>query len=361
MAIRSAEIRVGLMVVLSITLIIILSISVGQLGDLLTDTIRIQIRIPGVAGLEEYAPVKYSGVPIGRVMKIEYDETIDQAIIHADIERNSPVSLDSTCRLSSSSMLSPLYIEISGGTREQKLKHLLNDKKIKEVDIVLQAEAYLSIGDLFALAADVKNTLMKVQTVLDNLNEPLIVAGDLIKNISGESEVLLDNLNLLVSDGHSRINETLGITNSFISSASSEVLPSLKKIRVSSENLPSLLSSIDSKLNMLLDDADVLVQGLQPEIKTISSEMKDAIGLLKNRIAKIEETLVTMLNNADGLLTDNRDQVKLMLQNLQRTSKNLDDLMAQLSQHPWRLIWKTEAREQPLKVSPDWNPILSNQ
>lgn len=360
MPIHSSEIRVGLMVVLSISLIIILSISVGQLGDLLTDTIRVKIQIPGVAGLEEYAPVKYSGVPIGRVMKIEYDETVDLAVIHADIERDSPVSLDSICRLSSSSMLAPLYIEITGGTREQKLKYLLNDKEIKEVDIVLNAEQYLSIGDLFALAADVKNTLIKVQTVLDNVNEPLMVAGDLIKNISGESEVLLENLNLLVEDSHVLLKNTLASAGDFIDSTSSEMIPSLKNIRVSTGKLPPLLTSIDGKLKNLLDDADLLIQNIQPEIQAVSTEMQTTIRSLKGRLSTIEENLVTVLDNADGMLSENRDQVKLMLQNLQRTSKNLDDLMAQLSQHPWRILWKTEAREQPAKVSPDWKPILQN-
>ncbi len=353
------EIRVGLMVVLSITLLVALSIAVGQLDDLLTDTISIKIEIPDVAGLEEYAPVKYSGVPIGRVMRIEYNETIDKAVIYANIRRNSPVSLDSICELAASSMLSPLYVEISGGSREQKLKYLLQDNKIKEVDIVLEAQPYLSISDLYALAGDVKNTLLKAQTTLDNLNEPLMVAGDLINNISRESLSLLNHLDAFVTNGYVLVEETFGNTNRFIVSASGEVMPMLKRFRKSSEKLDPLLSGINDKLTLLLDDADRLIQDINPEMKSIAQEIKSTIQILQVRIKNIDNSLVTLLADADHLIQHNRPDFDAMIKNLNRTSQNLDLLLEQLAQHPWRAVWKTDARRQPVKVSPDWNPDLS--
>lgn len=359
MAIQSSEIRVGIMVVLSIALMIVISISVGQLGNMFSDTIRIKILISSAAGLDNYAPVKYAGDPIGRVMDFHFDETINKVVILADINRDSPVSLDSICRLASSTLLSPLYIEVSGGSRDQKLKHLLNDGKIKEVDIVLNAEAYLSISDLFALAADVKETLIKVQSVLDNVNEPLMAAGDLVRNMSDESEILLDKLNVLLTDGHVLVGDTLSNVNSLVKSASAEVIPSLQNIRKGSHQLPDMLAGVDQKLQLLLQDADALINNIHPEIKTISSELQSAIQSLQSRITNVEQSLVTVLNNADSVLVENKDELKMMIQNLQRTSKNLDDMMEQLSQHPWRVLWKTDARQQPQKVSPDWNPDLT--
>lgn len=359
MVVHSSEIRVGLMVVLSIALMIVISISVGQLGDIFSDTIRIKIQIPSAAGLDDYAPVKYAGDPIGRVMDFYFDETIEQVVIIAGINRDSPVCLDSVCHLASSTLLSPLYIEISGGSRDQKIKHLLKDRKIKEVDIVLNAEAYLSISDLFALAADVKDTLLKVQSVLDHINEPLMAAGDLVKNISNESEVLLDKLNLLLTDGHDRIGDTLGNVNNLVKSASAEVVPTLKNIRKGSNQFPDLLTGMDQKLQLLLNDADTLINNIHPEVKAISQELQTAVQSLQNRVANVEQNLISVLNNADSMLVDNKDELKMMIQNLQRTSQNLDDMMEQISQHPWRVLWKTDARQQPQKVSPDWNPELT--
>ncbi len=115
-AVSMSEVKVGLMVLLSIALIVALTMSLGNYREFFTDTATIHITIPSVVGLEPYAQVTYSGVRVGTVTDVRFDEDRNLAVIDAKIDLNSAVSIDSEVSFASAGLLSPLFIEISGGS-----------------------------------------------------------------------------------------------------------------------------------------------------------------------------------------------------------------------------------------------------
>ncbi len=69
-----------------------------------------------VAGLNLNAPVKYSGVDVGRVQEIELDSVNPQRVILLlAIERDTPVKEDTVATLKTQGLTGIAYVELSGG------------------------------------------------------------------------------------------------------------------------------------------------------------------------------------------------------------------------------------------------------
>ena len=356
--IRWSEAKVGLMVILAAVLLVMITVAVGNFGDIFSDTVTIQIETPSVVGLENYAPVTYSGVRIGRVINIRYDESKRLAVIVADVDRNAPISLDSICRFTSASLLSSLFIEISGGSTNLLVRDLLAQGKIKESEIRLKSETYLSIGDVFSLAGDVKMTLSKFNQTLDNVNGPLGTASALVQDISGELKGILKNVHHLVTEGDRLLTSVLENANGLIVDSSANVIPALRDIRTSMGKFPTLVDDVHSQISHVMDSAGDLIVSASPQLHDLVGDLRDTLQELRRRVAILEERFSRLLQDSDALIVENRQDVDAIIDYLKRTSKNLDDIMDQLSRNPWRLVWKTDELQKPARVSPQWNPPL---
>ena len=356
-AMSISEIKVGIMVILAITLLVAITISVGDLQNLFSDTITIHILTPRVNGLEPYAQVTYSGVRIGTVGSIRYDEEHEMVVIDAVINRESPVSSDSDVRFTSAGLLSPLYIEITGGKKELRLHKRIKQNKVKPNEIYMKAEAYYSFGDMLALAGNVEESLEKVQDVLDTLNPTLQQIGGLVSNVSAEANIILHEIDQLAITARPKFIELLDTTHSMIGDASSQIIPTLKDIREGAGKVPALMEHAGAGVTRVIKQTSDLIDSVSPEVVNTIATLRITIENLHERITIIEKNLSTLLSDVDHLVVENRVDIDRMIQFLERTAANLDDLSAQLAKNPWRVIWKTDERKNPLRVSPDWQPF----
>ena len=70
-----------------------------------------------MAGLNVDAPVKYLGVDVGKVSRIEIDPRNSQQVrLHFLIDRGTPIKQDSLAVLKTQGLTGIAYIELSGGS-----------------------------------------------------------------------------------------------------------------------------------------------------------------------------------------------------------------------------------------------------
>jgi len=142
---------VGAFVVGGLVALLILAFKVGNLGGYDgSETYKVYGEFDNIGGLKIKAPVKSSGVVIGRVSAIQFDNTTFRAHVEMRLSKNYQFPKDTSAAILTSGLLGEQYIGLEAGGDEENLEN--GDKfKLTQSAIVLEQ----LIGQaLFSKAAD---------------------------------------------------------------------------------------------------------------------------------------------------------------------------------------------------------------
>ena len=117
------DLWVGIFVALGLGAILFLSLKVG---NLLTTShaegYRIEAAFDNIGGLKVRAPVKSSGVLVGRVATIRFDTEIYRAVVELEIDKRYAFPADSTASILTSGLLGEQYVGVEAGADVEMLK-----------------------------------------------------------------------------------------------------------------------------------------------------------------------------------------------------------------------------------------------
>lgn len=113
---------VGLFVLLGILALVFLALRAGNLSSFsLATTYQVQADFDNLGGLKVRAPVKSSGVVVGRVSAIQFDNATFQARVTMDLESRYTFPEDSSASILTSGLLGEQYIGLTPGGEEKNL------------------------------------------------------------------------------------------------------------------------------------------------------------------------------------------------------------------------------------------------
>lgn len=113
---KTTDIGVGLFVVLGLAALLFLAVKSSNFGSTLTgNTYRIYANFTNIGTLKPRAPVKASGVAIGRVAEIGFDQDSLSARVALDINEQYQLPDDSTALIMTSGLLGEQFISIEYG------------------------------------------------------------------------------------------------------------------------------------------------------------------------------------------------------------------------------------------------------
>jgi phospholipid/cholesterol/gamma-HCH transport system substrate-binding protein len=113
---------VGLFVVLGVIALIFLSLRAGNMSSFsFAPTYKVTAHFDNLGGLKVRAPVKSSGVVVGRVASIGFDNQRYQAVVTLDIEQQFQFPNDSSASILTSGLLGEQYIGLTPGGDETML------------------------------------------------------------------------------------------------------------------------------------------------------------------------------------------------------------------------------------------------
>ncbi len=120
---KSVEIWVGLLVTFGFAALAMLAMKVSHLGDVFTSKgYAVIARFENIGGLKVKAPVKMSGVRIGRVTDIRFDNEKFQAIVTMHIEpQYNRIPIDTSASIFTAGLLGEQYIAMTPGAEEEYL------------------------------------------------------------------------------------------------------------------------------------------------------------------------------------------------------------------------------------------------
>ena len=274
-------------------------------------------------GLEPGSIVRYAGIRVGRVEKVEIDpKDPTRVVIQMGVDAGVPIKKDSMAKVATVSALGENYLEIAPGKPESPLA--------KSGDL-LPSKEFFGISDL-----------------ADMLNELGPDVQDLISNLNGrvtQLKTTVDRVNDLLNDQNRK--HVSGSLNN-IDGILAENRPHLK----------SALSNIDQtsgKLGPTVDQFKETAKQANETLKKLDDILGEDRPDLHASIAQLRKTLdsaqmlVDQLNRTANTNSDNLDET---LENVRLATENLREFTDTIRQRPYTLIRTTQPPEhQPGKGS----------
>ncbi|MFW5997856.1 MAG: outer membrane lipid asymmetry maintenance protein MlaD [Desulfovermiculus sp.] len=111
----AVETSVGVFVLVTLLCVGYLTIQLGELDFLRTDTYPVKARFNSVSGLKVGNEVQIAGVSIGKVENIELESDRFVAVVTMSIDQDVTLSDDSMAAVKTSGLIGDKYISISPG------------------------------------------------------------------------------------------------------------------------------------------------------------------------------------------------------------------------------------------------------
>lgn len=136
------DLWVGIFVAVGIAAMIGLAMKVGNLTSThLGPTYRVQAYYENIGGLKVRAPVKSSGVVVGRVADIRFDNKKYEALVTLDIDTRYQFPKDTIAAIFTSGLLGEQYVGLEAGGEDEMLK---NGDKIEQTQGAVVLEKLIS-------------------------------------------------------------------------------------------------------------------------------------------------------------------------------------------------------------------------
>ncbi|HEX6766400.1 MAG TPA: MlaD family protein [Polyangiaceae bacterium] len=335
---RSIEVRVGALILLAVGLVLGFVVLVGGLSFQPTYTVYVAFENPG--GLTAGAPVRISGVKVGRVAELEFLGGLDrrpgepEGLIRAvaKIERRYQSSIhdDSRWVVSTQSVLGEMFLAVEPGTRTRPV--LQDGASVQglsppRLDVLL-SESYELLHRAYH---GIAQNEQKVTETLDGLHKTLGLTSHFLETSGPRLERITENV------------ETL----------SSEAVVTLKAAReryVDGPQATRIMNDVERSSHVLAQNIEPMVQ----DGKTVLADAKKITRAISgerelSRIQTMADDASATMANAKALVTEARGMVERVKKGQGTAGQlmmdealydDISELVRDLKHNPWKLLWK---------------------
>lgn len=121
---KELDLWVGIFAVIGIAAMLFLSLKVANLGSFTnSDSYQIMAKFDNIGGLKVRAPVKSSGVVVGRVGEIRFDNDSFEAVVTMNVDSRYRFPKDTSAKILTSGLLGEQYIGLAAGGDSANLKN----------------------------------------------------------------------------------------------------------------------------------------------------------------------------------------------------------------------------------------------
>ncbi len=311
---KEQKLRLGVfLVVSSVLLAIILAVFIiprlSEEGDLY----YINFKGMSVNGVNEGADVKYQGVRIGKVVRLEVNpEDLNSILVYVRIKSGFPVKADMHAALQYAGITGLRFVEISGGKPESAFVEpegeILTGKGLgeKAEDIVL----------------NVDNVVNAVNDLLKPENREKMT--QLLHNLERSSRVISDVLEKREKDFSNSLKE-------------------LDQTMIQLTQLSENLNKFTAYLNELTDGGRIenLVKDSEKLVKTVSRRFSDEeLGRVLGKLDTFLETTGSSVRKIENQFFDIESELNKTLVSLRESMENISHFTRELTEDPTILIRK---------------------
>jgi len=272
---------------------------------------------PFAGGLEVGSTVRYAGGPkVGRVEKLRIDPQNPTNIeITLAVHTDLPVKTDSHVRIMSMSPLGDNHLEIVPGSPQAPLA---------KDGATLPADRYL---DLNAITERINDLAPEAQQLLHTLNDR-----------ATELKVTIARVNDLLNDeNRANLSGTLAQTHQMLAENRPQIKATIGHLNATSEKLGPLLDDLrrtSAEANETLDHVDGLIGENRADVRQAVLELRKSLTNVTDLTGRIDQTLDVNSENIDEMLGNFRD-----------ASENLKEFTKTIRNRPYTLLRAANPRE----------------
>lgn len=324
---RAQRVRLGVFVATGLAVLVggLLVLAGTKLGEKRDRySVRFDDASYSLTGLEVGAPVRYSGVRIGRVDAIKVDpQDVSVLVVELSLNGGTPVAEDSKASAGSMGITGLKYIELSRGSRAAR---------VRAPGEVIPAGPSL-MDELTDRAEAISN---KVDRLLDNLN------AFTTPDMRARAVALLDNTNRLVQTTEATVAENRGNLKELsqkIALASTQVEVLTRELQGTAGRVNALLDDAQPKVAHLLTEADGLVVELRKSREQLDGVLvaaKTALG--DEGLGKTATSVNRLVDRSHLVLVQSQEDLEAALSRLRQTSENLSVFSQRIKEDPSLLL-----------------------
>jgi phospholipid/cholesterol/gamma-HCH transport system substrate-binding protein len=133
------ETIVGIFVIIGLLCLGYITIKLGNLSLINSDTYSLNTRFTSVSGLRTGNSVEMFGIEVGRVGKLSMDQNDQVAVVELKIHKDVEIFGDAIASVKTSGLIGDRYIQIDPGGADEKLNH---------GDSIIETEAPIDLQEL---------------------------------------------------------------------------------------------------------------------------------------------------------------------------------------------------------------------
>jgi phospholipid/cholesterol/gamma-HCH transport system substrate-binding protein len=334
---RSIEVKVGVLILVALGLLGGFIVVMGGLSFEATYRVNVDFANPG--GLQPGAPVRLSGIRVGRIAAIEFrgadpKAQSDGSLIRvvAELEKRYQPSIFDNARwfVSTQGVLGEFFLAIEPGTPDRPL---LQDGAIVQgvspprLDLLL-SEAYELLHHAYL---GITRNEAQLRETFDGLHKTLVGSGHFFTRNSDKIDRVVDNLERLTVE----MQDT-------VQAARSRYVDNPQIINTL-ENLEQTSKKVNQDLGPLLDDTRHLVSDLSRVSAALGSDPQLA------RYEQITKQAHQLTSDASHAAADARQLIARVkagkgtvgqMMSDEAVYDDLQELLRDLKHNPWKLFWR---------------------
>lgn len=133
------ETTVGIFVVIGLLCLGYITVKLGNLSLINSDTYSLNTKFTSVSGLRTGNSVEMFGIKIGRIGKLSMDQKEQVAVVELKIDKEFEIYGDAIASVKTSGLIGDRYVQIDPGGAEEKLGH---------GDSIIETEAPIDLQEL---------------------------------------------------------------------------------------------------------------------------------------------------------------------------------------------------------------------
>jgi len=336
---RSIEVKVGALILVALGLLGAFVVVMGGLSFEPTLTVYVTFQNPG--GLQAGAPVRISGVKVGRVSELEFrgghvdpkthePEAPIRAVARIERRYQSAIHDNSRWFVTSQGVLGEMFLAIEPGSADRPT--LADNATVQGIspprlDLLL-SESYELLHKAYT---GIANNEQKISETFDGLHRTLRASGNFFERNSDKLDHIVDNVDKLsvTADDTLKAARERYVDGAQVTRIFNDVERSSK---VLAENLPP----------MVQDGKKLLSDGRKITEKFATDEQLARIDGMTRDLADASSRAKGIAQDAEGLMKHvkaGKGTVGALVMD-EAVYDDLQELLRDLKHNPWKFFWK---------------------